>query len=363
MLKMIAQRESEQSEGVDANTIRRFLSALAMEARRNSDWETTFTPSEMDDIFYKVSGYHVTEGERNTLLRLPGLGVAPEKPANRIFVDYDFMHACSGFYLYEYILNPYSSEYEVGEVQDVSSEMSDIGREMVCEMLTQSSTERGVVFSAFNLAQQRVKHQMSFDIFCVGLMNGFVLKNSTFSGISIRELDLCDEIYDGISIDFDNCIIERLNYPSMDSLSSNLKFKRCLIGTIEGLVSDEDLPDSQFDCCDVDQYTNEYSVNNDVLATSLPLGVRVLVVTLRKIYTQSGSARLESALVRGLDHRAKMLAQDVIASLQKHKLVLDASRQGKVAYSGNKILRKEALSIIQSPNKSNHVIVSECAAL
>lgn len=363
LIKMISARESDQSEGIDSATIIRFLSALALAARRNVEWDATFTPLEIDNLFFEISGYTVSEEERHILLRLPGLGAAPEKPSNRMFVDEDFMHACAAFQIYQFIEAPYNADAFSSSYPDFTSQVSETGLDVICELLNRSNIDAGMVVPACRVAIERSRHQLAYDVFNVGLHSSKPVHSLQFIGITIREIDLCEDHFDSVDVKFSDCIIERVNASGIDQIKSRVVFESCLIGTVEGLVSDNDLPRTTFHGCEVDEYTNEYSVNNDVLSTSLPLGVRVLVVTLRKIFTQSGSARLESALVRGLDHRARMLAPDVIENLRKHHFVVDAGRQGKVAYSGNRAKRKDALSIIQSPNSYQHPIIRECAAL
>lgn len=363
LIRMIAHRESEQSEGIDAFTIVRFLGALALEARRNADWDATFTPLEMDSMFFVVSGYGVTEEERNILLRLPGLGVAPDKPSNRMFIDQDFLHACAAFELYGYVANPYEPRSSVGSGADFHGQSAEVGQDVVCELISENGLDLGLLLPACRLAVDDGKHQLAYDIFEIGLNTGRQMSGFEFVGVNIGELDLCSDLYDSINVSFKDCIIERINIPSMSMENIRVTLRSCLIGTAEGVVSNSDLSHVHFFNCEVDQYANEYSVNNEVLSTTLPLGVRVLVVTLRKIFTQSGSARLESALVRGLDHRARMVAPEVIDVLRRNHFVVEAGRQGKIAYSGNRSKRKDALSIIQSPNSYQHPIIRECAAL
>ena len=145
--------------------------------------------------------------------------------------------------------------------------------------------------------------------------------------------------------------------------NENIPFSNCLVGSIEGRVSSTDVSQKQFKRTEISSFTDEYSVNNQVLDSGLPLGLRVLVVTLRKIFKQYGSARLESALVRGLDHRSRLLVSDVIDLLLKHGYVVPTGRKGKITYSGTKSKRSNALRIIHSPNNSGELIVRECSGL
>jgi hypothetical protein len=136
-----------------------------------------------------------------------------------------------------------------------------------------------------------------------------------------------------------------------------------LIGRLEGRISQKDLDQQQFIECEISEFTDEYSVNSAVLDTSLPLGVKVLVVTLRKLFAQYGTSRLESALLRGLDQRSRMIVPEVINLMVRHGFAIPAGRQGKTIYAGTKAKRSEALEIIQSPNRVKSALVSDCARL
>ena len=205
--------------------------------------------------------------------------------------------------------------------------------------------------------------QLAFDIFRAAQQVCEAEGQFTFEHIYVDEIDLTCDDYDGWNADFSGCLVNRVILPTPDQTNKDITFTECLIGGIEGRVSKKDLDPKQFISCDVDQFTDEYAVNSQVLDTSLPLGVRVLVVTLRKLFTQYGSSRLESALYRGLDQRSRMVVPDVIELLCKHSFIVNTGRQGKTTYAGTKMKRQEALNIIQSPNSSNSIVVKECEKL
>ena len=60
------------------------------------------------------------------------------------------------------------------------------------------------------------------------------------------------------------------------------------------------------------------------LQAQQPLGVRVLLTTLKKLYLQSGSGRKNSALFRGLDQRGRALVPEIIQLLKSEGLIIKA---------------------------------------
>lgn len=59
----------------------------------------------------------------------------------------------------------------------------------------------------------------------------------------------------------------------------------------------------------------------------LPLSIRmrVLLTMLRKLYTQSGSGRKQSALFRGLDQRARQVVPEILDFLVREELAIKSS--------------------------------------
>lgn len=363
LIEMIASRESDQLEGVDKDALIEFLGALAIRSRQTSGSQASFSPQQMESIFTDVTGNSIMEDERNLLLRLPGLGAAQDNALNRSFIDSDFMNVCCSTPVMNYIRNPYSDYSKTYAFENLGEPMSDVGLEALATSLSRQRIQHGVAYASMNRAVETKLSQLAYDVFRATRMVHSVRESLSFDGIAIDEVDLSEGGFDDCSIVFTGCIIDRIILPLPEDTNVNVKFIDCLVGRIEGRVSFADLSKEQFVDCEVGEFTDEYSVNSQILETSLPLGVRVLIVTLRKLFTQGGSSRLESALYRGLDQRSKMVVTDVIALLLRHRFIVETGRKGKITYAGTKVKRGEALSIIQSPNMSNSTLVRDCMNL
>ena len=135
------------------------------------------------------------------------------------------------------------------------------------------------------------------------------------------------------------------------------------ISLIDGRSGENDIPSDMYVSCEFSEFGDNFSVNSEIMSSSNPMGIKILVVTLRKIYSQIGNSRLESALLRGLDHRAKMLAPEIIDILISRGYISEFTRGGKRLFTGSKALRKNALSIITSPLTCGEEIVSDCLKL
>ncbi len=365
LIDMISQRESEQLEGVDKESLMRFLGALGIHARQTPGGQTSFSPQHMESLFSDVAGVTIMEDERNLLLRLPGLGAAQDSALNRSFIDFDFLNVCCALPVLEYLRDPYTEQSKIYKFDGLVDPMTDVGIEALAALSTTTKIQLGAIYSAIDHAISSGLYQLAFDIFRsaqkIGPRRGLNLL--TFSGVAIGEIDLTSGEFDGAKVNFSNCLIDRIVLPNADEVNGDIIFTECLIGQVEGRASISDLDVGQFIDCDVAEFSDEYSVNNAVLESSLPLGVRVLVVTLRKLFTQGGTARLESALFRGLDQRAKLVVPDILELLTRHGFVVENGRKGKTTYSGTKSKRHEAIGIIQGPNTSNSHVLRDCRSI
>lgn len=363
LLKMIAGRESEQSEGVDKEAILKFWGLLATKARHGNALQKSFSPTEMDEAFYAATGNTVSEDERRLLLRLPGLGISPDSLSSRTFIDIDFLNAASASLVLSHIRHPYGDDSYRDDLRNITQQLNQVGTHVICAAIEQEGISTGLLSACISKELSATNHELAFDLFLPMIFLGQPEGHMTFDGIDIEELDVCQEIWDPIKADFSNCLISNLVLPPDGKLPKDIKFTECLIGNIEGRASERDLPDESFMNCEVGKFSSSYAVNNEILGSELPMGVKVLVVTLRKVYAQAGISRLESALLRGLDHRARMIAPDVIASLKKHGFLMESGRQGKTIFAGTRSMRKDALAIIQSPATHRSPILDECRKL
>jgi hypothetical protein len=363
LLTMIADRESGQSEGVDKDSILRFWGVLATKARQGANLQKSFSPTEIDETFYQATGNTVTEDERRLLLRLPGLGISSDDPTSRVFIDNDFLNASSANLLISHINSPYGDETYHNELRNISRQLNTVGTYVVCAGIERNKIAIGAVSSCLSRELNEKNYSLAYDIFSSLIYLGKPTDFLKFEFIDINEIDLCLELWTPLKITFSNCLIENLVLPPDGDLPAEILFTDCLVGNIEGRASIRDLPVTKFISCEVDNFSNSYSVNNEILSSELSLGVRVLIVTLRKIYAQAGISRLESALLRGLDHRARMVAPEVVQHLVKHSFLIKSGRQGKTIYVGTREMRKEALAIIQSPSSYSSPILDDCKQL
>jgi hypothetical protein len=84
----------------------------------------------------------------------------------------------------------------------------------------------------------------------------------------------------------------------------------------------------------------------------LPLGEKVLLTVLKKIFIQSGSGRKENALLRGLDHNARRLVPAILRLLQSEGVISPYRRGGldMTIWVPNRGQMRRVAKIIESPH-------------
>jgi hypothetical protein len=138
-------------------------------------------------------------------------------------------------------------------------------------------------------------------------------------------------------------------------------FSSCYVGEIEGRLSIDDLPVGLFDeQCVIDAFASSEKTTKAIINSDLPLGVKVLLTILKKLYQQSGSGRKEKALMSGLDHHARRLVQDVLKIAQAESLAIPYKRGVLSLWLPNRNLSARAAKIISAPTESGDSAVEKC---
>ena len=196
LLAMIATRESDQSEGVDQDSILKFWGLLATKARQDSNLQKSFSPTEIDETFYQATGNTVTEDERRLLLRLPGLGISSDDPSRRVFIDEDFLNASSASLLLSHIKFPYGEDSYHSELRSIERQLNLVGVHVLCAGLESDRVSTGALQACLARELESKNYGLAYDIFSslLYLDSSQLVSHSMsirFEGVDIQELDLC----------------------------------------------------------------------------------------------------------------------------------------------------------------------------
>jgi hypothetical protein len=365
LLDRIAEREAEIEAGLDPDTVRQLIERLASVARSSVDGLGPLTSGQIKEAFNTVCGYPPDDRGIVLLQRLPGLAVHSPEDGTRRFLDQDFAQVASAGGVYSFLLDPYnyptdSSTWQCG--------LEQLGIEVLahrCHLVDESEKRLSSAAQAASKTQDQgvLLSDILRTIHCLGFQYGgppLFVKNAL-----VPDLTLDNPSADLSLVEFQDVLIASLELAPEMFIARLPRFVRCDILTVVGRTGAADMPVDKFLECRYDEFVETGATTDSILQMDLPMGGKVLLTILRKIYTQRGRGRRESALYRGLDHRAQRLVADVLDLMKKEGFVIPAKVGGQVVWLPTRSpgTRVRALKILSAPHVSNDTLFQACASL
>ena len=327
LLDRVAQRESQIDAGIDGPTVRKILERLATMARASASGLGPLSQESVVQAFQDICGYPPDDRGMVLVQRLPGLGVYREEENSRIFIDENFVDACRAGDLATYIEHPF--DFDSMELSRIESGIGDLGISIAQLTAERGPFSAGKLHTAIDLARRHSCGYMIVDLVRLALSAGIDLQGSiTLEGLVIPVLELGGRGADLSGVRFIDCLFSRVELDSSPDAAGWPSFSGCLVDALEGRVSRQDVPVGTFDeKCVIETFVESAETTASVLTLDLPLGIRVCMTVLKKIYERSGSGRRENALYRGMDHRARRVVPNVLQVLQSEKLIVCARQR------------------------------------
>lgn len=365
LIERISAREAEIEAGIDAGTVRKLIERLATLARNSADGLGPISSKQITDAFSGVCGYEPDDRGAVLLQRLPGLGVHSSEDESRIFIDQDLAETARAGDVYSYIVNPFGAELDVSGWQRA---LKPLGLEVVALRCSADGVPESKLSAAATQAAKTVgSDTLACDIVLSlhQLGSGYQGPPIYVSGVLVPELVVDTGAWDLRKVEFQDALFTSFELGNSVDINRLPRFVRCYFGTIEGRAGVEDLPSSTFVDCVIDSFNNTAQTTNAILQLGLPLGTKVLLTVLKKLYAQSGSGRRESALLRGLDHRAQSLVPEVMGILRREGFVTRAKMGEQVVWlptrSADTVQR--ALRILAAPHNCADILLHQSGAL
>lgn len=363
LLDHIATRESEIEAGIDGGTVRRILERLATKARATSGGLGPLMPDDLIAAFSEMCGYSPDERGMVLLQRLPGLGVDRNEEGSRAFIDADFVDACRAGDLLRFIEHPY--EFEEKTLGPMECSVGVLG----IAVATRACRLRQFTAKKLNAAVTRSREiapdGLTADLVRVAYECRHAIENTlVISGVHIPEIEFTTGSPDLSRVKFDNCFFSRISIDIEVDDRMLPRFTSCFIDEIEGRVSAKDLPVGVFDDdCIIESFASSADTTHEVLALALPLGTRVVLTVLKKLYQRRGAGRRENALFRGLDHHARRLVRDALELIQKEGLAVPCKRGEDTVWLPDRRQMRRVGRIVAAPASSNDVLLQQAAEL
>ena len=363
LLDRISDREAEIEAGIDGSTVRRILERLATKTRASQGGLSSLNLDSITEAFNDVCGYNPDERGMVLLQRLPGLGVDREDENSRIFIDEDFADVCKAGDLVEFIDSPF--DFAPSVLIDMESAIGNLGIGVASLKSKDKRFSERQINAALVETQRHDARYMAVDIVQLLLdINFDIRKEITLTGLLIPEFRLDTTNGDLSRLQFRDCFFLRVELDPETNSDQIPSFRECYIDEFEGRVSRDDLPSDRFDKkCVIEHFTQTAETTSKILTLDLPLGIRVCMTILKKLYEQSGSGRKENALHRGLDHRARRLVSDVLHVLQSEGLAVPDRTRGMTIWRPGRGKRARVGRMISAPTITDDPVFMKCSNL
>lgn len=297
------------------------------------------------------------------LQRLPGLGVDREEENSRTFIDEDFADACKAGDLVSFVENPFVFPPSI--FPEMESSIGALGIKIASRKVEDKGLTEGQVNAALGQAQRHDAEHMTVDIVKLLQEAGFnLLQEVRIRGLWIREFELDATGTDLSKLKFEDCFLDLVEIDPEVNVDKMPSFHECYISELEGRVSRNDLPKGKFDDkCDIVKFSETAETTAEVLTLALPLGTRVCLTVLRKLYEQRGSGRKENALYRGLDDRPRRLVSEVLRVLQSEGLAIPDRSRNNIIWRPARSCRARVGRMITAPTATNDRALELCSQL
>lgn len=364
LLQRICDREARIEFGIDGNAIRLLIERLASKAR--SDIEG-LGPLQLDDIlaiFKEICGNPPDDQSIVLINRLPGLGAPRSEDGARNFVDQSLAEAARAGDVTRFIQNPYGQD--VPQFNDWERTLTTLGRQVTAFQCTKTGLSEGQLRAAIEQATNRNEHYaLGADLIQVAQELDLPYHGAQLyiRGVFHSEMSIGENERDFSRVEYQHCVAQTLEIASECDTTLLPKFRKCTFGTVEGRISQRDLPTGVFIDCDFQEFANPAQTNNAILTLDLSLGQRILLVVLKKLYLQSGSGRKESALYRGLDQRGKALVPPVLKLLKQEGLVCEVKSAAHSLWLPVRSESARVRKLLASPSSTLDSLIKAAAQL
>src|SRR5262249_35842086 len=162
--------------------------------------------------------------------------------------------------------------------------------EVAAFKVTQVGFSHGKIIAAMKrVIEERDAYTIAADLLLVLSELGGDYEDGTIfiKEVIIPELRLEETYSDLHNVGFTDCVIGRLAIGADFPAARVPRFTRCHFGVVEGRTGPRDLPTGRLDSCEIDSYEEAADTTNAILDLSLPLGTKVMLTVVKKLYAQS----------------------------------------------------------------------------
>jgi len=364
LLDRVAAREATIEAGIDGAAVRDILERLATSARESSDGLGGVAPDVVITAFKQVCGYAPDDEAMVLLKRLPGLGASGSVDQSRQFIDADLADACRAGDVVDFALDPFNFDHEV--FSGLEYPLDSLGVQVAALLLgRRGCTERKLNAAIDHAKQVGTPPVLQGDLVRISMELDYTVSCDTFvTNILVNEMEIGSTQGDHSRLVFQDCIFGRLSLEPSLTPSRLPRFQGCYVAEVEGRISMADMPKGFFDEeCSVESFMTAGGSTDALLNLDLPLGCRVTLTILKKVYLQKGRGRREGALSRGLGHQERRVVPDALRLLRSQGLIVDYRKGETTVWLPVRTQTARVKRLLAAPSGSNDPLLAHAERL
>ena len=364
LLDRICKREAEIEAGVDGETVRRMIESMASLARKKPDGLGSFFPDDIIETFKKICGFPPDERGMVVLQRLPGLGVDNPEEGSRKFIDVDLADTARAGEVYHFIEDSFNSKPT--EAESWQHSLGELGLDVLVSRCLAVKYSDKKVSASLEFASSNER----WGYLCSDIARLIAERRQDYQGtpihidfVEVPAFYIYNDSGDMSKINYRKCILERIELDMDTSENVMPKFNDCNIAYLEGRVSDNDMPKLKFISCDIEEFQDTMQTSAAILRSSLPVGVKVLLTALRKLYEQSGNGRKENAFYRGHDHSSIQLVPQILEIINRHDFSVKTKGGGEIVWLPVRSMMVRVRQMLGTPTISQDPLIVDARKL
>lgn len=285
----ICARETRIHPSIDGSVLRGVLLGIASTGRSKNEVIEEITPSEINEVFTRVSGFSPLDEAATILQRLPYLGRVSSGSGNRRFIDDYAKSGLCGISLAEAFA---TSDRKVAAARYVKPIGSFGAKFLGAKHLIGPDPVKYV-----KLCTSHGNTQIAADYLCSLVavaadevdMTGIAVLNANIDNLQLADLEVH-------GLDMSSTFVDTLEMDGARFAKSSVR--DCVFQHVVGVSDANRLPECFDESCVFGDFS---SVENVARISELPLtnAQKTLIAIIRKLFFQPGRGRMEEALLRG----------------------------------------------------------------
>ena len=350
LFNLICRREAEILTAVRPETIKNIISRVATLARARGDELGPIGMNQMERAFVEVNGVQPDEEGIQLLLRLPGLATM-DSSESRVFIDRNLADTAYGEDLSSYVASPYDN-HPLAQSASWVTASTQLGVDVASRALADLNMTSGTALATAKKRQNegRFDAVLADTIRVADALHASVDRDSYLLEGVIFEYLAPDEGHQALAkATLQDCVIDVLDIGNLENIADCPTFNSCLIGYLDGASIIPQWLTGKFTDCEIDRFSDHLGTTAGIMQLKISDDKRIALTILKKIYSQRGSGRKESALFRGLDQQSRALVPSVLTALISDGWIFRSAGRSESIYLPTKGRRSEALRVLDKP--------------